>query len=172
MFWSKRSPRSSSSPAVEPSDRETNPVATAKFMGVTHSPVAAAGAFEGPAFQRECDEFFASFCHRPGEKLIQYIEANQDDRLRSWLDWQCPEPEPKAFIRLMLTMIRSGGAIWDQPGVTFYFQGRWSQGGGPGQQSQECLSVIAQLIGKPISVVYDTTPERSPESRRVLRFQP
>src|SRR5262249_18284994 len=122
--------------------------------------------------QREHDEFCAGFCHRPSERLIEYIESSQDDRLRSWFDWRCPEPEPKAFIRLMLAMIRSGVAIWDQPGITIYLQGRWSRGGGPSQRSQEGLSLISQLIGKPISVIYDMTPEPSPESRKVLRFHP
>lgn len=147
-------------------------MASAKLAGVQNSPIGVAGAYEGEAFQRECEEFFTLFYHRPEEKLIEYIESNGDDRLRSWFDWKCPEPEPKAFVRLMLAIIRSGRGIWDLPGIIIYFQGRWSRGGEPSQRSQECLSVISQLTGKPISLLYGPEPGLPSESMKVLRFLP
>jgi hypothetical protein len=155
-------------------DRELNPVAGARFTGVAGSPVVAAGAYEGEEVRREYEEFAANFHHRPGVRLMEYIQENQDERLLSWLDWRCPEPEPKAFIRLMLAMMRAGSDIWDQPGISFFFQGRWSRGGEPSQRSQDRLSVISQIIGKPISVIYEIKPQPPvPQaSTRVLRFEP
>lgn len=171
LFRNKPGPRAV--PSVgDRNDRENNPVASAKFMGNKDGPIGTAAAYEGEAFQREFEGFFAVFCHRPGERLIEYIESSGDDRLRSWFDWKCPEPEPKALAGMMIALAHSGRNIWDQEGITLYLQGRWSRGGGPSEQSQECLSVISQLIGKPISVFYHPEPSRPPESMKVLRFLP
>jgi hypothetical protein len=139
-------------------------------MGNKESLIATAAAYEGDAFQWEYDEFFAVFDHRPGERLIEYIESNGDDRLRSWFDWECPEP--KALGRLLSTLARADRNIWDEEGITLFFRGRWSRGGGPSERSQECLSVMSRLIGKPISLFYDPEPSRPPESMKVLRFDP
>ncbi|MDR3634101.1 MAG: hypothetical protein P4L84_09865 [Isosphaeraceae bacterium] len=155
-FWKR--PESAAEAPVDPRmDRDSNPVAVAGFSGSDEIPLVAAGAYEGEAFGLEIAEFFTTFHHRPGIRLIDYIDENNDERLRSWFDWRCPEAEPKAFVRLMLAMMRAGREVWDQPDIRLFLRGRWSQGPGPSKQSIEAISVVAQLIGKTITELYSET---------------
>jgi hypothetical protein len=173
-FW-KRSQTVPPTPADPRMDRDRNPVVAANFAGSNEIPIAVAGGYEGEAFGLEVDEFLARFHHRPGIRLLDYINDCNDERLRSWFDWRCPEPEPEAFVRLMLAMMRAGREVWDQPGIKLFLQGRWSQGPGPSQQSIEAISVLAQLIGKTITELYTETKKvdgPSDPPYKTLTFEP
>ncbi|MBI1901299.1 MAG: hypothetical protein HYS13_09330 [Planctomycetia bacterium] len=82
---------------------------------------------------------------------------------------QTPEPQPEAFIRLVVKLIQSGQHIWDQPGISFYLDGRWSSGGRPSNFSEEALSVLSQILERPIKVFYRESPEGQ---MMVMRFEP
>jgi hypothetical protein len=175
--WFKKhsTPRIPSTPS-ELNDRELNPVVSALFAEGSPArekvgPVAAAG-YENAPVQREYDEFCATFCHQPGRNLMRdYVVAEGDRRLSAWLDWQHGhEPEARAFVRLMLGMIRAGENIWDQTGISMFRQGQWSIGGVPSAASQQALSVIAQLIAKRITVIYKSSATAA--DAKVLRFEP
>jgi hypothetical protein len=98
-----------------------------------------------------------------------FLEAQGVTRLVNWLHWSTPEAEPKAFIRLMLQLVRRGQQIWDQPGIRVFVDGRWSQGGGPSRESQAALSVLAQVLEKPIKVYYRRKPR---DPIMVMEFRP
>jgi hypothetical protein len=161
-----------SKPVVS-NDRELNPIVSAKFTASKPELLVAAAARESPAFRLEYEEFCEQFSHRPGMNLMRdYVVAEDDRRLVAWLDWRGEEPEAKAFIRLMLAMIRAGEQIWDQPGITMFRQGGWLTGGVPSVTGQEALSVMAQLIGKRIRVLYKESRSAPDAEMRVLRFEP
>ena len=168
------SPRVPTTPQ-EMNDRELNPVVAAKFStGNADGIIAVAAGYENAAFRLEYEKFCEKFCHRPGLNLMRdYVLKEDDQRLIAWLDWRGCEPEGKAFIRLMLKMMDAGENIWDQSGVKLYRQGQWSTAGGlPTQASQEAVSVIAQLIGKQITVLYKESRHAPDSELRTLRFDP
>jgi hypothetical protein len=151
-------------------ERDHNPVVGASIMGAADDgPRGSASAHEGEQAKPEYETFCASFCFRPGIKLLDFLEAEGITRLRAWLHWSTPEAEPKAFLRLMLELKRRGQNIWDQPGISLFVDGRWSQGGGPSSESQDALSVLAQVMEKPIKVYYRKRPG---EPIMVMEFQP
>jgi hypothetical protein len=151
-------------------DRDQNPVAVAGILGAGDgSPRGTGSAREGQLAKPDYDAFRATFCCRPGRKLADVLEAEGVTRLTAWLHWGTPEPEPKAFIRLMLELMRRGESIWDQSGISLYVEGRWSQGGGPSRESQDALSVLAQILAKPIKVYYEKRPG---DPMAVMEFQP
>jgi hypothetical protein len=159
----------------EMNDRELNPVVAAKFStGSSDGIIAVAAGYENPAFRLEYEEFCEKFCHRLDLNLMRdYVLKEDDQRLIAWLDWRGCEPEAKAFIRLMLKMMATGQNIWDQTGIKLYRQGQWSTTGGqPSQASQVAVSVIAQLIGKQITVLYKESRSAPDTELRTLRFDP
>jgi hypothetical protein len=172
-LFSKPPERGQAQSAPGSNDREYNPVVTAKFTGDDTIPIAVAAACEGPGFWLEYDEFCEGFEYQPGKRLMKdYVLAEDDRRLSTWLDWQGREPEPKAIMRLMLAMMRSRENIWDKPNLVLFRQGQWSAGGGPSPASQECLSVMAQLIGKMITVSYKSSQDAPDTDLKTLRFEP
>jgi hypothetical protein len=133
------------------------------------SPKGVASALEGEHAKPDYEAFCVNFCFRPGTKLMDFLEAEGATRLRTWLHWSTPEAEPKAFIRLMLELMRREQPIWDQPGISLFLDGRWSEGGGPSRESQDALSVLAQILQKPIKVYYRQKPR---DPIMVIEFQP
>ena len=100
---------------------------------------------------------------------MEFLKAEGVTELIDWLQWGTPEAEPKAFIRLMLEMQRQDKNIWDQPGIVMLVEGRWSQGGGPSRNSQDALSVLVQVLAKPIKVYYHKKPN---DPLMVMEFHP
>lgn len=39
------------------------------------------------------------------------------------------------------------------------FEGNWDRGGLPSQESQDALSVLPQVLGKPLKLYYRETPD-------------
>jgi hypothetical protein len=132
-------------------------------------PKGAASANEGEQARPDYETFCVGFCFRPGEKLMDFLEAEGVTRLHAWFHWSTPEAEPKAFIRLMLELMRRGQPIWDQPGIVLFVDGRWSQGGGPSSESQQALSVLAQILEKPFKVYFRKKPQ---DPIMVMEFRP
>jgi hypothetical protein len=147
-------------PAAEAfGERDENPQVVASFMGMAETgPWGKATALEGEQAKADYEEFCATFCHRPGTNFIDFLKAERVTQMLDWLQWSTPEAEPKAFIRLMLEMQKQGKNIWDQPGISMLHEGRWSKGGGPSRLSRDALSVLAQILKKPIKVYYHIKP--------------
>jgi hypothetical protein len=161
----------STEPASSPyGDRDSNPVAAVSITGAANEgPKGVASAWEGEQAKPDYEVFCASFCFRPETRLMDFLEAEGVTRLKSWFHWSTPEAEPKALIRLMLELMRQGVKIWEQPGLSLFLDGRWSQGGGPSSESQAALSVLTQILVKPIKVYYRQKPA---EPIMVMEFRP
>jgi hypothetical protein len=152
-------------------DFDTNPVAVAELMDVPDGPVGRAPASGDSATRQEFERFRAAFCFQPDRNLMDYLKAQRMTRLRNWLHWRSPEPEPKAFIRLAVAMMDRGLNIWDQAGIDMFLHGRWSQGGGCTDESYECLKMLAKVLNKPIKFFFQETNDESAGYRKV-DFQP
>lgn len=151
-------------------ERDQNPLVVASFMGMAETgPKGMGSALEGEQAKADYEAFCATFCVRPGTNFVDFLKAQGVSRLIDWLHWHTPEAEPKAFVRLMLEMQKQGKNIWDQPGISMLHEGRWSQGGGPSQFSRDALSVLAQILEKPIKVYYRKIPS---DPLMVMEFQP
>ena len=140
-----------------------NPWAAASVMGRADETRVVAGALGDERTQAEYDTFCASFCHKPGVRFTEFLKQERVDKLLEWLDPQNDEPEPKAFVRLAVATMERGENFWDLPGLSMLLEGRWSAGGGPSEFSDHALSVLAQIVEKPIKVYYREQPgEQSP----------
>ena len=140
-------------------ERDRNPVASMRFTDIEDGPQGVAAAHNDEAARREYDAFCAQFCFQPGRNFREFLEAEKVTRLIAWLEPQSGEPEPRAFIRLILDMIGRGQNVWDQPGISMLVEGRWSQGGGSSQESRDAISVLSQILGMPIKVYFRETPD-------------
>jgi hypothetical protein len=166
----RASPTSGESSTATVDERDDNPGAAASISGAANDgPRGVASAREGEHAKPDYETFCAQFCFRPDTRLVAFLEAQGVTRLLAWLHWSTPEAEPKAFIRLMLELLRRGQQIWDQPGISLFVDGRWSQGGGPSSESQAALSVLAQVLEKPIKVYYRQKPR---DPIMVIEFRP
>jgi hypothetical protein len=160
-LFRNRSATSAEKQSADPAfgERDQNPQVVASFMGMAETgPKGMATALEGEQAKADHETFSATFCVRPGTNFIEFLKAEGATRMLEWLQWCTPEAEPKAFIRLMLGMQKQGKNIWDQPGISMLHEGRWSQGGGPSHFSRDALSVLAQILEKPIKVYYRKKP--------------
>jgi hypothetical protein len=151
-------------------DYDKNPVAVAQLTDVPDSPVGRSAACGEETAEQEYERFRAEFCFRPGENLMQYLEAQGMVHLRDWLHWQTPEAEPKALIRLGLAMMDRGLNIWEQPGISIFLLGRWSEGAGCSDETYDCLQTFAKLLGKPIKFFFQESEDA--EGYRICRFEP
>jgi hypothetical protein len=136
------------------------------------SPAAAAGgAGVRPDESAEAlyDEFCWTFCHRPGVNFMDLLRAEDVTRLIAWLQPTMPDPLPKAFIRLAVDATRKGQKFWEKQGITLLYEGPQNQCGPPARESQDALSVLAQILGKPIKVYYKAKPG---EPASVMEFTP
>jgi hypothetical protein len=114
-------------------------------------------------------EFCRSFCHRPGVNFMDSLKADGVTRMIDWLRPDSPCAIPKAFIRLAVDATRKGNKVWEQPGLSMLYEGNWSQGGLPGQESRDAVSVLAQILGKTIKLYYR---ESQDGPLVVMEFQP
>jgi hypothetical protein len=104
--------------------------------------------------EREYEEFCQKFQFKPGERFMSYLAAHEVHQLEKWFHPSTAEPEPKAFIRLANDATQKGIEVWKQTSLEMYIHGRWSEEGGPSQESQECLSILAQILEMPITIYY------------------
>jgi hypothetical protein len=104
------------------------------------------------------EEFCRTFQHRPGENFMECLRATDTAKMIEWLRPETPCAIPKGFIRLAVDATRKGYRLWEQPGLSMYYEGNWTAGGGlPPQESQEGLSVLARLLKLPIKLYYTET---------------
>lgn len=104
------------------------------------------------------EEFCRTFQHRPGENFMEYLHATDATKMIAWLQPETPCALPKGFIRLAVDTTRKGYRIWEQPGLSMYYEGNWTAGGGlPPEESQEALSVLAQMLNLKIKLYYTET---------------
>ena len=114
-------------------------------------------------------EFCRTFCHRPQVNFIDFLRRQGVTRLIDWLQWQTADPLAQSFIRLAVDGTRKGHEIWEKQGLSMLFEGNWDRGGLPSRESQEALSVLAQVLGIPLKLYYRAQPD-GPDM--VLEFQP
>jgi hypothetical protein len=132
-------------------------------------PKALSGVREDERIEDLYDEFCRTFCIRPGVKLMAHLEAEGVTRLIEWLHPRTPCAVPKSVIRLGVDGTRKGYNVWDQRGISMCYEGNWEQGGLPGPESLDALSVLAQVIGKPIKLYFQETQDGP---YKVMEFEP
>jgi len=137
------------------------------------SPPAEGGA-AGVRPEEDLDDLYAefrrTFCHRPGVNFMDFLKAEGVTRMIDWLRPDNPCALPKGFIRLAVDATRKGHKFWEvrQP-IYMNYEGNWDQGGLPGRESLDALSVLAQILGLPIKLYYREKPEGE---LMVMEFQP
>lgn len=106
-------------------------------------------------------EFKETFQLKPDVRFFDYL---REERVTNLIDWFNPATEdaaPKAFMRMMNEATRRGMNIWDQTGITMNFEN-----GIPSLHSQDCLSVLAQILGFTIVGYY-----RESEGGELLKLE-
>jgi len=103
-------------------------------------------------------EFCRTFCHRPGVNFMAFLRAEGVTRMIDWLRPDSPCALPKGIIRLFVDGTRKGINAWQVPGLSLNYEGNWRHGGLPGQESLDAVSVLAQILGKPITLYYTEKP--------------
>jgi hypothetical protein len=115
-------------------------------------------------------EFCRTFCHRPGVNFMDFLKAEGVTRMIDWLRPDSPCALPKGFIRLAVDATRKGYKVWEvREPIYMNYEGNWDQGGLPGRESLDALSVLAQILGKPIKLYYREKPDGE---LMVMDFQP
>jgi hypothetical protein len=109
------------------------------------------------------EEFCRTFCHQPGVNFIEFLKAEDVTRMIAWLRPATRCAIPKGFIRLAVSATRKGENVWDMPGI------RLLSDGVPGQESMDAVSVLAQILGKTITVFYREEPSGQ---GMVMKFGP
>lgn len=138
--------------------RDAAPVATASVMGQSGGLKATAGSWEIDEACRDSDAFWA---HVHSDSAFAQNVASQPE-LKAWLDCKSPDAEPKAFIRLALMLSENGESILNQPGISIFLDGRWTEGPGPSQQSDRGLALLARALHVPIKLYFTKTPGAPP----------
>ena len=106
---------------------------------------------EGETREALFDEFARTFCHRPGENFVQEIQRVNAYKLLDWLSPKSGEAESMAFVSLAVDATRMGIRFWEQSGIVGF-----RLGGEPPRRSVDALSVLAQSVGIPIKLYWET----------------
>jgi hypothetical protein len=115
-------------------------------------------------------EFCRTFCHRPGVNFMDFLRAEGVTRMIDWLRPDSPCALPKGVIRLFVDATRKGVKVWEVPGPIYMnYEGNWEHGGLPDRESLDAVSVLAQILGKPITLYYT---ERPGGEQMTMEFQP
>lgn len=101
--------------------------------------------------------FQETFRLSPDRLFFDYLKSEGIINLIEWFNHTNPVPEAAAFVRLANDATRRGMNIWDQSGITMTLEND-SGGVAPSQDSQECLSVLAQILGFTITAYYRESP--------------
>lgn len=140
-----------------------------KLFGTTApSEAAAEGVRPDESLEALHAEFCGTFCHRPQVNFMEFLQRQGVTRLIDWLRWETADSLAQSFIQLAVDGTRKGHRIWEKQGLSMLFEGNWDRGGLPSQESQEALSVLAQVLGKPIKLHYR---EHADGPDKVLEFQ-
>jgi hypothetical protein len=127
------------------------------------------GVGEAERLEDLFEEFCRTFQHKPGENFVDHLRSTGADRMIAWLHPSTECALPKGFVRLAVDSTRKGYKVWELPGISMAYEGRWDHGGLPPEESLEALSVLAQIIEKPIKLYYT---EKQGGDPMVLRFEP
>lgn len=92
--------------------------------------------------EAEYAEFKETFLLKPDVRFFDYLREERVTNLIDWFDPATTDLAPKAFMRMMNEATCRGMNIWDQTGIAMNFED-----GIPSQHSQDCLSVLAQILG-------------------------
>jgi hypothetical protein len=103
-------------------------------------------------------EFCRTFCHRPGVNFMDFLQAEGVTRMIDWLRPETPCAVPRGFVRWAVNITRQGEHVWDKSGVSLLYEGNAEQGGLPPQESLDALSVLAQILGKPVKLFHRPRP--------------
>lgn len=136
----------------------------------TAAVAATTGVREDEEIQALYEEFGRTFCHRPGVNFMAFLRAEGVTRMIDWLHPSTPCALPKGFIRLAVDATRKGSRFWEtREPIRMYYEGNWNQGGLPGRESLDALSVLAQILDKSITLYY--TPKQGGDLM-VMTFDP
>jgi hypothetical protein len=140
------------------------------FAPTPHSEEPTAGVRPDESLEALHAEFCRTFCHQPDVKFMDFLRSAGVTRLIDWLRSDTTDPLPKSFIRLAVDATRKGHRIWEKQGLSMFYEGNWTEGSGlPGQESLDALSVLAQVLGKPIKLYYKEKPDGP---HMVMEFHP
>lgn len=152
LFGSKARPADESPTAGTPVAAGVQPAD--QKPGADTTPVAA-GVRPDERIEDLHDEFCRTFCHRPGVNFMDYLAAEGATRMIAWLRPSTPCALPKGFIRLAVDSTRKGSKFWEQAEIKMFYECNWTEGGGlPPQESQDAVSVLAQMFAMPITIYY------------------
>jgi hypothetical protein len=115
------------------------------------------------------EEFCRTFTLRPGVNFMQFLREQGVTRMIEWLHPSTPCALPKGFIRLAVDATRRGVPIWEQPGISMLYEGNWDPRALPPQESLDALSVLSQILEKPITLYYRETEGGE---LMVMKFEP
>jgi len=115
------------------------------------------------------EEFCRTFCYRPGVNFMDFLKAEGVTRMIEWLRPATTCALTKAFIRLAVDATRKGQNIWEMPGLSMLYEGYWDPESLPGRDSLDAMSVLAQILAKPIKVFYR---EKVDGELMVMKFEP
>ena len=115
-------------------------------------------------------EFCRTFQHKPGVNFMEFLEREGVTRMIEWLRPETACAIPKGFVRLAVNSVRKGFNVWEMEGISMAYEGNWTEGGGlPPQESLDALSVLAQILEKPIKLYYT---EFDGGSQMMIEFVP
>ena len=116
-----------------------------------------AGAQDDERLDALYEEFCRTFQHKPGVNFMNFLRQEDVTALIDWLRPNGACALPAGFIRLAVDSTRKGYRVWEQPGINMMYEGRWDHGGLPLRESLDALSVLAQVLEKPIKLTYTQT---------------
>ena len=115
-------------------------------------------------------EFRRTFRHRPGVNFVEFLNAEGITRMIDWLQPSNPCAVPHAFVQLAVDATRNGKKLWEiREPICINYEGNRNNGGPPSQDTLDALSVLAQILDKPVKLYY---PEKSGGQLMVMEFQP
>lgn len=118
------------------------------------------GVRSGESLDDLFDEFCRTFCHEPGVNFMAFLRADGMTRMIDWLQPSSSCALPKGFIRLAVDATRKGVKFWQvREPIIMNYEGNWDRGGLPEQESLDALSVLAQILHKPIKIYYRETED-------------
>ncbi len=141
-----------------------------RWFGAPQAEAQKAGVGPEESLEDLYAELCRTFCHRPGVNFMEFLRAEGVTRMIDWLRPDSPCALPKGIIRLFVDATRKGTKIWEVQGpISMNYEGNWDHGGLPGRESLDALSVLAQILGKPITLYYT---ERAGGELMKMEFQP
>ena len=112
---------------------------------------------EGEEGLRDYETFTTQCEHVPGRSFIEFLRKERIPELEKWLHPSNPSAEAKAFIRLIVDMMRHGENLWDEPGITIFaddYARREKQMPKEMRAVVDALATLSQMLQIPIQLFF------------------